>query len=218
MCQFSDSSNCLLNPDILQSYTEDENEENKDDYYMGVDFGRTHDATGIIILKKSRKEGKIYLKEKIKLNNGEYAKQFNLIREVFLKYNPKCCFCDAGGLGGPIVEELNRQVSSLIKGVSFNQTNKSEMFEYLRKVVFDRKLYIKSDFMKDIKNEIMMIRQIITDAGKTIYQANRTLDSHADLISALILALHGERQTPTNLQYPTSSVLFSHFGGRISRL
>ena len=47
---------------------------------------------------------------------------------------------DATGLGGQIVEQLNRECSARIKPFVFNHANKNSAYEYFRKCVFDRRI------------------------------------------------------------------------------
>ena len=42
---------------------------------------------------------------------------------------------DAGGLGSPIMEELNKKVSTRIKPFNFTSINKTDAYEYFRKQI-----------------------------------------------------------------------------------
>lgn len=115
--------------------------------------------------------------------------------QLFQKYKPRLFLGDAGGLGSPLMEQLNRTVSTRIQGFTFTSTNKTDCYEYFRKSVFDRNLWLKEDYKRDITQDLQLIDQVITENGKVQYMARRFNGSHADNVSGLILALQAERQS-----------------------
>ena len=73
---------------------------------------------------------------------------------LFNKYHPKLMYGDAGGLGNPLMEQLHCKVSARIKPFTFNGTNKTACYEYFRKNVFDRKLFILRDFLAPLISDV----------------------------------------------------------------
>lgn len=47
--------------------------------------------------------------------------------------------------------------------------------------------------------DLLLVQQTITDDGKIVYVARRRNNSHADTISAIILALQAERENRISL-------------------
>lgn len=213
-CSFADSSNDFLSPNLLQFYNDDVKFE---DFFIGVDWARSGDGTAIVALGRT-KESKIYLLDLCTLHNVEYEKQINFVKEIFKKYNPKAMYGDAGGLGNPIMEELNKKVSTRIKPFNFTSANKTDAYEYLRKQVFDRNIFFKEDFRTQIVSDLSLIQQIISENGKISYVSRRANGSHGDIVSAVVLALQAIRDNPINASTPQTFQFNSAFGNWYSRL
>lgn len=213
-CSFADSSNDFLSPNLLQFYNDDVKLE---DFFIGVDWARSGDGTAIVALGRT-KESKIYLLDLCTLHNVEYEKQINFVKEIFRKYNPKAMYGDAGGLGSPIMEELNKKVSTRIKPFNFTSANKTDAYEYLRKQVFDRNIFFKEDFRTQIVSDLSLIQQIISENGKISYVSRRANGSHGDIVSAIVLALQAIRDNPINASIPQTFQFNSAFGNWYSRL
>ena len=213
-CSFADSSNDFLSPNLLQFYNDDVKLE---DFFIGVDWARSGDGTAIVALGRT-KESKIYLLDLCTLHNVEYEKQINFVKEIFRKYNPKAMYGDAGGLGNPIMEELNKKVSIRIKPFNFTSANKTDAYEYLRKQVFDRNIFFKEDFRTQIVSDLSLIQQIISENGKLSYVSRRANGSHGDIVSAIVLALQAIRDNPINASIPQTFQFPSAFGNWYSRL
>ena len=213
-CSFADSSNDFLSPNLLQFYNDDVKLE---DFFIGVDWARSGDGTAIVALGRT-KESKIYLIDLCTLHNVEYEKQINFVKEIFRKYNPKAMYGDAGGLGNPIMEELNKKVSTRIKPFNFTSANKTDAYEYLRKQVFDRNIFFKEDFRTQIISDLSLIQQIISENGKLSYVSRRANGSHGDIVSAVVLALQAIRDNPINASIPQTFQFQSAFGNWHSRL
>ena len=212
-CSFADSSSDFLSPSLLQFYNDDVKFE---DFFIGVDWARSGDGTAIVALGRT-KESKVYLIDLCTLHNVEYEKQINLVKEIFKKYNPKAMYGDAGGLGNPIMEDLNKKVSAGIKPFTFTSANKTGAYEYLRKQVFDRNLFFKEDFRTQIVSDLSLIQQIISENGKLSYVSRRANGSHGDIVSAAVLALQAVRDNPISTALPIAHQSFSAFGSYISR-
>ena len=193
-CQFAESASQLVSIGDLVFTTKGEDEKYPE-YFMGADWARSSDGTSIVVFGRS-KEGKLTLVELLNLHKVEYAKQIEVAKQIFNKYNPKLFYGDATGLGGPIMEQLNRECSTRIKPFVFNHNNKNAAYEFFRKCVFDRKIEFDEDYKDDIIEDLLLVQQTITDDGKVIYVARRTGTSHADNMSAIILALQATRDCP----------------------
>lgn len=212
-CQFSDTQNSLIDINLLQWFIEPSTYV---DYFMGADWARSNDGTSLVVVGRT-KDGKLDVVENVCLHNVEYAKQIAVATDMFKRFQPKAFYGDAGGLGSPLMEQLNRTVSTRIKGISFTATNKPEMYEYFRKCVFDRKLRIRQTYKQVFLDDISLVRQTISDSGKTSYDAIRANGSHADSMSALVLALHAERDNRQQMSTPQSFARQSPLGAYTRR-
>ena len=209
MCQFPEGSGQLIDSRLLQFYVP-----SSDlffvDYFIGIDFARTNDGTSICVLGRDR-DGKCYLCDLIDLHNTEYQIQIDVIKSVYEKYRPICVYGDNGGLGNPLVEKLNKEVSQRIKGFNFTSTSKTPAYEYLRNMIFDRRLFISEEYRDKILNDFSLIQQIITDTGKIMYVSRRSNGSHGDLVSSLVLGLQAVRDNGVNHSLPITHSFKSRF-------
>lgn len=56
--------------------------------------------------------------------------------------------------------------------------------------------------MAPLAADVQLVMQNVSEDGKTTYSAMRTNNSHADVCSALVLALEAERQCRPSFQMP----------------
>lgn len=103
-------------------------------------------------------DGKLCLVELVNLHRVEYAKQIAVAKNLFQKYRPKLFYGDATGLGGPLMEQLNRECSPLIKPFVFNHNNKNRAYEYFRRCVFDRKIQFNEEYRDDIIEDLLLVQ------------------------------------------------------------
>lgn len=142
-CQFLDSSGCLLDTSLLQAV--DELPKNLE-WFLGADWARSKDGSALVAVGRA-KDGKLYMADLETMRQTPYAEQIGHAIQFFKKYKPTEFLGDAGGLGSPLMEQLNRTVSTRIKGFQFTAANKTDTYEYFRKCVFDRKFFVLRDFM-----------------------------------------------------------------------
>lgn len=193
-CQFLDGAGQLLDTSLLQVV--DDIPESLE-WFAGADWARSKDGSALVAVGRS-KDGKLYLADIDSFRNMQYHEQIGRATAFFRKYDPRQMLGDAGGLGGPLMEQLNRTVSARIKGFTFTASNKTDLYEYFRKVVFDRKFFVLRNLMPALVSDIQLVQQTISEDGKTSYTAMRVDGSHADVCSALVLALNAERTNRQN--------------------
>ena len=206
-CQFLDGQGQLLDTNLLQAT--DEVPQNLE-YFIGADWGRHHDASAIVVVGRD-KLNKLYLVDLQQMHNMPYDEQIGIATRTYKKYLPKLMYGDAGGLGNPLMEQLNQKVSAHIKPFTFTSANKTACYEYFRKNVFERNLLILRDFMAPLVADVQLVMQNVSEDGKTTYSAMRTNNSHADVCSALVLALEAERQCKPSFQMPITYARRSSF-------
>lgn len=126
---------------------------------------------------------------------------------------------DSTGLGSPVTEQLSSLLgSSRVTGVVFTAHSKARMFEYLVKVALSKKLFIHKDLLKQVREEVQLVQRIVADDGSVHYTAARRDGSHADLITALCLALDAERASTPSFSLPESWARQSSFSGFSRRI
>ena len=86
------------------------------------------------------------------------------------------------------------------------------MYENFKKRIFDRTLSFSRDFKQLLTDEISLVRQFISKDGKVSYQAVRQNHSHADSLTAIILALQAIHDNPVSFSMPSTYMRSSPLG------
>lgn len=211
-CEFANSSSSLIDTNSIQVIDDTQMLQNiTGDVFIGVDFGRTHDYTSIVVLKRDNRTMSLYLIDIITLKNIEFKTQLAIIKDVFNQYQPKVLFGDSGGLGKPLMEDLELNFNKRCKPFIFTQNNKHDLYTYFKKLVKNKELFIDRKYFNELVADIDNVSQIVNDNGKVIYNAKSTKDGHSDRLSALLLALQGVKDNVVNLTFPVTFKFNSRF-------
>ena len=149
-CEWNDSENALIDPTLFQ-YDDVKGRKFKN-YYMGVDWARTNDSTSIAII--GQQDGKNYLVDVLTMNNVDYDTQMANVRRLWKQYGCTAGYGDGTGLGNPLCEELHKTLSAKFKGIVFNSSNKSQMYEYFKKVIYDRTMTFDHEYRQLMTDEV----------------------------------------------------------------
>ena len=181
-------------------------------YYLGMDIGRKHDRTALVILKSVG--DKAYVVNVISLNKCEYSEQIRIVKDLNDKYHFQAGFIDEGGIGSAVAEQICKTVSSKLKGMQFTGTNKTPLYEAVRARIFDHALLFNSEFKDMVVQDFNNVKRIVTEDGKVKFASGRDSNGHSDITSSLTLALEALRMNPMNFKSPQTHVPFSSFGNR----
>ncbi len=100
-------------------------------FYLGVDIGRTRDATAIALVYQPF-QGFCHLVN-LEINfKMPFNEAFRRIEDLIRIYKPLKVYIDRTGMGMPLAEELGRRWGNLIEGIHFTQQNKEAMMTNLR--------------------------------------------------------------------------------------
>ena len=185
--------------------------------FCGYDVGGTGDRTAIATIDELE-DGSYFLADVVVLQKTPYTEQLSVLKSLHQKYKWNAGFVDSQGIGNPIAEFANRQVSARIKGFAWSASNKTPVIEHCRGLILDRKLVIASHLSELIKSNFQNIEKIITDDGKVKYVAGHDEHGHSDSASALFLALWAAHENPSSFAMPQTYTLNSSFGYWNSRL
>lgn len=161
----------------------------KGQVFFGVDIGSTGDRTAIAICYTSN--DKIYVYDIVILKKASYEYQLQILKDLYAKYQPRHGYIDANGIGNPVAEFANKQISQAYKSFTWTASNKTPAYEYLRSKIFDRQLIFADHLKNLIETDFQNIDRIINEAGVVKYVAGRNGNGHSDATSALVLALQG---------------------------
>ena len=127
-------------------------------------------------------------------------------------------YVDAVGIGSPIAEFANKQVSAKIKGFNWTVASKTPAYENMRALIFDRKLVFSTHLRELIIPDFNNVHRIVSEAGRVSYEAGRYENGHSDATSALVLALQCAKDMPVNAIMPKAVPFASAFGGWTRRI
>lgn len=83
MCVFSKEFGSFIDTDTIDFVDEIPNQQGG--YYLGMDIGRKHDRTALVILKSIGGD-KVYVVNVISLNKCEYSEQIRIVKDLNDKY------------------------------------------------------------------------------------------------------------------------------------
>jgi phage FluMu gp28-like protein len=172
--------------------------------FIGIDVGRKRDVTAICIGEKGS-DGLVRQIAPVEtLVRMPFPEQLRRFEELIRDHKPTRVLVDEGGMGGPLVEELQLRFPGIVIGVQFggnelsvdgSKNNKRTMVEHARKQLDRRALALHPDDA-DTAKEMRLIRRNFTRSGNIVFDAERNEDGHADRATALIMmtwAATGER-------------------------
>ena len=169
--------------------------------FMGFDVGGNGDKSAIATVAELV-DGTFFVEDIAMMHKAEYAHQLDVLKQLNEKHKWNAGYIDSVGIGNPIAEFANKQVSAKIKGFAWSASNKTKVYENARSLIFDRKLvfaeHLKSIIMSDFEN----ISRIVNEAGQVKYAAGRNGNGHSDAASALFLALWAAHDNPASFAMP----------------
>jgi phage FluMu gp28-like protein len=160
--------------------------------YFGVDLGRKHDSTAIVVVDRD-KDGLVRVVAIRELRNVPFEAQVAEIVRLAERHAPLRICVDETGLGLPIVERLRLKLGHRVEGVTFTAPTKDELVSRTIVLLQDRKL--RFGVHPRLREELHSISKEVTREGRILYRTSagfdRTGEHHADLAWALMLAVHG---------------------------
>lgn len=108
-------------------------------YVMGVDLGRTHDATVLTVLDVVRRHVVAYER----LTENDWAYQKRAIAALALRYERALVVCEDNSFGSPVVEDLREQGVS-VEGFTTTKTSKHAIIDGLRVALAQRLVTLPS--------------------------------------------------------------------------
>lgn len=163
--------------------------------YAGVDIGRTHDLTSLIVLEKIG--GVYFLRKRIDLAKMMFSTQESVLYPWFEVCNRTCI--DKTGLGMQFAERAGQKFGSKVEGVSFTGAVKEDLAYPVRSAFEDGAIRIP--FGDDaLISDLRKVRKETTAAGNIRFSASSDEDGHADRFWALGLAIHAGKTTTANVR------------------
>lgn len=185
--------------------------------YMGYDVGGSGDRTAIATVLQLE-DGTYFVEDVAMMHKADYQRQLDVLKQLFGKFRWNAGYVDSVGIGNPIAEFANKQVSANIHGFAWAASNKTNVHENARALIFDRKLVFASHLQSIVTSDFQNISRVVNEAGQVKYVAGRDANGHSDCASAIFLALWAAHDKPAQMQSPISYMPFSPLGPWRSRL
>lgn len=158
----------------------------EDGFAVGVDIGRTKDATEIYILGVSP-TGVHPLRLAITLEKIGFADQELVLASVLGKLPITKMLIDRSGIGRNLAENINGRYGSRAEGMDFTSNSKTMWATDAKMAFQNRKLLLPVD--KDMAYQIHSIKKMITGNKSLVFDTSSSERHHADKFWALALAL-----------------------------
>jgi phage FluMu gp28-like protein len=148
----------------------------------------------------------------------KYAEQARRVARAHELRKFSSGYVDATGMGGPVAEQLHDEVSPLIRPFVFTASSKPPLFERLRALAVDGRLVFRPGLEEQVRDDVRAVKRVVTPEGKIKFQAERSDKGHADLVSALVLALAAWNDMPCSFGDPQAAPYTGRFGDRADLL
>lgn len=137
-CRFLSEYGSMIDTSLIDWY--DDEPDGIDGRYLGMDIGSRQDRSAITTLLT--KGDCAYVSDIAMLDKVEYERQLEIVKELNAKHRYTAGFVDETGIGSAFAAFVTKNVSSLLKGLTFTAVNKTPMYERLRSMVFQHKLFV----------------------------------------------------------------------------
>lgn len=152
--------------------------------FMGMDVGRTHDATVFYII--GNHNGKKKSVARIEMRNAEFDAQRDVFRKL-MKNLPIYRSCiDDGGLGKDLAEAMTKEFSGRAEKYHFDMYSKEVLAMSVKTGLERREFLLEND--REFHSQIHSIKRTPTSGGSFRYDAERNEKGHADSFWAWTLA------------------------------
>jgi len=155
-------------------------------YTMGVDWGRTHDATVFTVVDISRKRQVFHER----LVNVDYAAQLRRLEAIYRRWAPGAVIAEANSMGGPLIEQLQR-AGLPVQAFTTTNATKRRLIDGLALALENREVTIIADQV--LIGELQAYEMETLSSGLIRYGAPEGV--HDDCVMALALAWHGTMTT-----------------------
>lgn len=159
-------------------------------YVLGVDLGRTHDATVIVVLDCATRRVVAYER----LTENHWALQKKSIAALALRYHNALVVCEDNSFGSPIVEDLREQGLS-VEGFTTSAGSKRAIIDGLRVAIAQRLITIPktcAQLLQELQDFEYKLPKDGTFSAETVrYGAPEGEGFYDDSVMALAFAVYG---------------------------
>ncbi len=185
-CEFVDESTSYFSYNLLRELIDDyETLDIKGRTYIGIDVGRSHDKTSIVVLKEYN--GVFYLIRREVLSNTKFDKQIEIIEQIFKEEQPYKVLIDKGLIGMQLAETLCSKYT-FVEGVNFTNIFISNIVTNAKKLFEQKKFRMYDD--TELISQVHSINKKVSISNLVSYSSERDSKGHSDSAWALLLGLY----------------------------
>ena len=163
----------------------------------GMDIGRTHDKSEIVVLGKST-SGQLPFRLGISLDRIEFDDQFMVADRLLTDLPISLMLIDMTGLGMQIAENLHKRHSDRAQGVLFSNDSKS-LWAVEEKLRFQRgEVPIPMD--REFSYQVHSIKRKVTQTKNSVFDTEANSKHHADQFWAHALAVWAGKDSTQQLE------------------
>lgn len=201
--QFVDDASAVFAQEAIEACVQPQlGETTRQGEYLvaGLDWGRYRDYTAIVIVQPQDNALQVVRLER--LPQATWRTQTERIATLLREWHVQRVYCDATGVGDPLVEMLQQQllergIYTRVQPVVFSARSKQQVIENLALLMEQRRLAIPPH--PDLLRELHAFTAYPTLSGHVRLRAAG--NTHDDLVTALALAVY---ETPKELARATS--------------
>lgn len=152
---------------------------------VGVDVGRTKDATEIMIVSETSTH-QFPLRAMLTLQNVPFEEQEVVLQAIMRQLNVYKMNIDENGIGRNLAEKMNSSWPTRAEGITFTNESKHEMAADTKMLFQQRRAPIPAD--RDLAYQIHSIKKMVTASRRNVFDTDRNEKHHADKFWGLALA------------------------------
>jgi phage FluMu gp28-like protein len=162
-------------------------------YFVGVDLGRTNDKTAIVWMTEYPK-GQFQAVRAMKIEDTPLPMQEKMIEEILNLPQVNRLAIDRGGLGMQMAESLGAKFPEKLIPFDFTMQSKNNLVQNALSKMERDLVRITPGCATEIIYDLSLIQRTFTSFGNMIYGAKRTASGHADGAWAFLLAMEAMRE------------------------
>ena len=169
------------------------------DFYVGVDFGKQQDYSVVVVVQKFSNILKLVHVHRFPLNT-EYASVIGYIKSLQDRWKTiREVYADVTGVGGYIVEDMQKSGITSVTGITFTLQSKEDMATVLREKMRVKEFLIPYEPVRkrqdiDLCAELNVEKYELMKTGHIRF--SHPEGSHDDVFWATALAVYAARYTP----------------------
>ncbi|MFQ3677756.1 MAG: terminase family protein [Fimbriimonadaceae bacterium] len=152
---------------------------------IGVDWARYRDFTAVAVLVGTREQATLV--EIDRFHDLGWREQVDRVCRIVARYPGARVWCDATGVGDPLLEMVQSRVGARVRGLTFTSTAKAEIVDNLAWMFESRAIRMRPE--PELLKELQHFERRESDSGSVRLGAAGGF--HDDLVVALALAAKG---------------------------